>query len=318
MILRGVDYGAVSGAAGVQGWFGEGYRVHKCWGPFAPRFAGMTFVAKTTTLHAREGNMPLRSREWQPKALIPPCVKVYPWRRMVVNAVGLSGPGAAALLAAGQWQQRDEPFMLSFMSVAPDAEARLAELRLYLSLLKRYTFRVPFALQINFSCPNVGLDPSALTDEILRALDAVEEKALDAAVIPKINAAFPTSTALRISRHARCDAICVSNTLPWSKLYPDTPSPLAHLGGGGVSGAPLLEHVIEWVSQARRARLDIPLNVGGGILCTDDINQLVLAGVAPGFDSFFLGSIAILRPWRTQAVVRHVHELSREAEAVLG
>jgi hypothetical protein len=60
MILRGIDFGNALGGSGVQGFFGEGYRIHEMM-PFPPDFMGMTFVAKTATLHERKGNMPLNS-----------------------------------------------------------------------------------------------------------------------------------------------------------------------------------------------------------------------------------------------------------------
>ena len=114
MILRGIDFGCVHGASGVQGFFGEGYWFHKV--PIiGPNFNGMTFVAKTTTLNAREGNMPLKS-DYTPRDMFPKCVVVKPLSGVVLNAVGLSGPGAKALLDTGLWQRRSKkPFFISFI-----------------------------------------------------------------------------------------------------------------------------------------------------------------------------------------------------------
>src|SRR3989338_1556485 len=61
MELRGVHFGPVLDASGVRGFFGEGYWHHRYCKPFGLRFDGATFVAKTTTLLPRAGNMPLQS-----------------------------------------------------------------------------------------------------------------------------------------------------------------------------------------------------------------------------------------------------------------
>jgi len=58
--MRGIDFGPVWGASGVLGFFGEGYWYHRYWKPFGLNFSGVTFVAKTTTLKERSGNMPLK------------------------------------------------------------------------------------------------------------------------------------------------------------------------------------------------------------------------------------------------------------------
>src|SRR3989344_980370 len=135
MILRGVDFGRVWSASGVQAFFGEGYPFHKKLGPLGPKFDGMTFVAKTTTLSFREGNMPLEDDHTQ-EELFPSCIKVKPFKGVVLDAVGLSGPGARVLLASGKWQRRINPFFISFMSVAETPQKRREELEEFVKLLK--------------------------------------------------------------------------------------------------------------------------------------------------------------------------------------
>lgn len=331
MMLRGIDFGPVCGASGVQGWFGEGYQFHRLWGPFGPRFDGMTFVAKTTTLHAREGNMALTEapREggwitgypgWQPKRLVPKCVKVYPIKGMVLNSVGLSGPGAEALFGTRRWQLRDDPFFISFMSTEDSPEARLQELAEFRDLLKHYlqdmtmfshngTLRAHVGVQINFSCPNVGLKPEELTGEIQDALDLFD--GIDAPIVPKFNAKIPVQIALATAEHRNCDAICVSNAMPWSTMFPDRKSPLEHLGGGGVSGTPIFPRVVSWLESARAEGLSVPLNIGGGIMSRRDVLALCQAGLDFSRDSIFLGSIAILRPWRVAGVIKLAHSLKK-------
>jgi dihydroorotate dehydrogenase len=237
--------------------------------------------------------------------------------------VGLSGPGAEALFKARRWQKLTEPFMLSFMSVAEDTSRRLNELKAFCHILRRWqlTFQAPVGLQINFSCPNVGLDTNHLLGEI--AINLIEARKIlgeKIPLIPKINALVPPLTVRRLQGH--CDAVCVSNTLPWGSfgdqikwntLFNSSHSPLKHFGGGGLSGAPLLPIVVDWVREAKDIGLDIPINAGGGILRPDDVNKLVSVGLDLRHDSVFIGSAAILRPWRVKRIIGRAKALGSKS-----
>ena len=305
--LRGVEFQQVWGASGVQGFFGEGYRFHRFLEPFGLNFRGMTFVAKTTTLEAREGNMPLRS-DFTPQELFPKCVVVKPRQGIVLNSVGLSGPGAKALLEEGSWQMQIEPFFISFMSVAKEPSERHEELRKFIQLLGEYlpTFRTMVGLQLNYSCPNVGLHTEALLNEVSTGLKIAA--GLGIPLVPKFNLLLPVRAALQIAEHPNCDGICISNTIPWGQLpdlirwrelFGSDVSPLAHIGGGGLSGKPLLYLLEDWLLRARGADFPKPINAGGGILSLKDAQRIKRAGAA----SIFLGSIAILRPWRVANII---------------
>jgi dihydroorotate dehydrogenase len=233
-----------------------------------------------------------------------------------------------ALLDAGKWQARTEPFLLSFMSVAATREERQSEIAEFGKLLgeRLSGFAGPVGLQINFSCPNVGLDPRELVGEMTAALDALGP--LGIPLVPKFNVLLAPEVAVRIAEHPHCAAICVSNTIPygkepdrinWRRLFGGrrywthqgavTPSPLAEFGGGGLSGAPLFPLVCEWLYQAKKLRISKPLNVGGGILHPRDVDLLVELGLDLRYDSIFVGSVAIVRPWRVKSIVRRAHQL---------
>ena len=315
MKLRDVEFGPVTDASGVRGFFGEGYPYHRFVKPFGLDFEGSTLVAKTTTLAPREGNMPLKHDGITPHDLFPSCVVVKPLKGIALNAVGLSGPGADFLFRQGRWQQRTDPFFLSFMSVEQTREERTVELREFVKLFATYLprFRAQVGLQINYSCPNVGLHVEELAREIDEGL--LIASSLNIPLMPKLNVVAPVELALKISQHSQCDALCVSNTIPWGQLsekidwetlFGTTESPLAHLGGGGLSGAPLLSLVFEWVKKARSAGITKPINAGGGILQPDDVDVLHQAGAS----SVFLGSIAMLRGWRVRRTIARAQELS--------
>jgi dihydroorotate dehydrogenase len=307
MKLRGIPFGNVLAASGVQGFFGEGYWFHPYLRPFGLDFSNFTFVAKTTTLAARSGNLPLRD-DFTPRELMPNCIYEKPWQGIALNALGLSGPGAAALLQTDRWQARQKPFFISFMSVDKTAQGRLDELKGFVELFRRYLpqFRAPVGLQINYSCPNVGLHLHGLVDEVGEGLSIASR--LEIPLMPKFNVMLPPKIAKEIGDDPLCDALCISNTIPygqlpdridWEKLFGPV-SPLAHYGGGGLSGKPLLPLILEWLTEIRSMGFTKPINAGGGILSLDDARRVAYAGA----DSIFLGSIAFLRPWRVGNIGR--------------
>lgn len=307
MKLRQVDFGIAWGASGVQGFFGEGYWFHKPLRPFGLRFNNMTFVAKTTTLNPQEGNMPL-TKHFTPKEWFPKCIIVKPIDGVVLNAVGLSGPGIMSLIYANQWQKRQNPFCISFMSVKATADERIAELEHVVEILSAFlpTFHAPVALQINYSCPNIGLYPNKLIAEVLSGLDITSRLMIP--LMPKFNLCVPPEAVADIAAHPACDAICTTNAIPWGELpnaidwyelFGSHTSPLAYFSaGGGLSGKPLLPLVIEWIKKARKIGIEKPINGGGGILSHDDAMSVLDAGA----DSFFIGSMATLRPLRVNGV----------------
>lgn len=329
MILRNIDFGPVWGASGVQGFFdGDEYVYHRVLRRLGLlNMRGMTFVAKTMTLGLNDGNMPRLEDGITPRDALPACVHVTPrswWRGHALNKVGLSNPGAAELLRRNVWQSREKPLVLSFMQIASDPTDRERELKLkldemwaFVRLLReaRQGFLAPFALQINFSCPNTGPHAKATLEFILECLDIAS--ILDIPLIPKLAVDTSVIDAATIAEHPACDAICVSNTLPWGsavggidwkELYSSSESPLASLGkpgGGGLSGAPLLRLVEDWIKRFRALCPDTPINGGGGILSPHDAERLINVGAT----SVFLGSIAFLRPWRVQGTIRHATRL---------
>lgn len=327
MILREIDFGRVINASGARGFFGEGYPFHRYFRPFGLDFEGSTFVAKTTTLNARLdpsqklGNMPLRPDGITPEEFKPACIKVRLWPGITLNAVGLSGPGADALLADGRWQLRRKPFFLSFMGMGDKAQ-RLDELRGFVELLSelRRGFHASFGLKLNFSCPNVGLRPAELVEEIGEALEIAAP--LGIPLVPKLNVTVPVEPIVEISRHKAFDALCISNTIPWGQLSESinwgrlwgtrrkvaSPllqhSPLAHLGGGGMSGPPLLSIVCRWIRRARAAGFEKPIIGGGGIISRDGVDEMVEAGA----NAVSLGTVSIVRPWRVQRLIRYAND----------
>jgi dihydroorotate dehydrogenase (NAD+) catalytic subunit len=309
MKLRGIDFGNILGASGVQGFFGEGYWFHRLFRPFTQN--KMTFVAKTATFAPRKGNMVLTD-EYTPRYPFPRCVRVKPFQGLMLNSVGLSNPGLEALLNTGEWQKRTQPFLISIMSLANTPQERLKELESMVRILQRYKdeFLAPFALQINLSCPNTGHDPLELIEESAEVLEVASE--LGVPLMPKYSiATAPIAAIMQLNKNPNCDAICVSNTIPYGwngfgeQVWGSKESPIAHLGGGGISGAALLLLVCEWILRLRGVGFTKPINGGGGIMSAEDVGEYFKAGAS----SVFIGSVAALRPWRVRNIIAKANSL---------
>lgn len=330
MLLRDIYFEPVSNASGARNFFGDGFWFHDAWNALTGAmnlvgiktgltYEGANFVAKTTTLKARKGNMPLRRDSTQPRELMPRCIIVKPQHRCVLNKVGLSGPGLQRLLDEGGWQERPRPFFLSFMATGATTEERITDTKAFAAELadRLSAFRAVVGLQVNFSCPNVehGQDAAghqeSLIPEVTRTLDILAREMPDAPLVPKFGVELHPAIAAKIARHPALDALVVSNTVPWGKypelidwvgLFGSNESPLKDLegpGGGGLSGAPLLPFVLEWLATARKEGLTKPVFACGGILSPADVRKVADAG-ASGIE---VGSASILCPWNVQSII---------------
>ena len=334
MNLRGVNYGPVLDASGVRNFHKRGYPYHYLFSLFGLRFRGSSFVTKTTTLLAREGNMPLRDDGVTPKELIPRCIIRKEKQKVVLNAVSLSGKGLEFYINAGWWQKFTEPFQISVMSLAPTAEGRRAELGGIFSRLaaaKRFErFRADWGVQVNLSCPNGGLDPNALVEEAIPVLGLAEKELPESvSVTLKFGPEVHPESMVRVSKHPRLDALCVFNTLPfgkqptwirksnpvdWKGLFgTDDPkeSPIAKRFpgfAGGLSGAPLRPFLCEWLERVRLLGVTIPIIAGGGLLSGEDAGFAFDAGA----DAVSFGSIAMLAPTKVASAIRGAHWYAKE------
>ncbi len=317
MRLRGIEFGPCLDSSGLRG-FGDGYWFHKL--PILGKawydFRGSTFVAKSTTLHPTKGNMALTAYS-SPKHLFPDCIWVDLGRNMALNAVGLSGPGASTAFAEifeRQHYSGTGPFMISVVPEGTDKETRVESSKKLMLLLKPYTqWKLNWGLQINISCPNSNVDPTVLTSEALEYLEIAAE--LGVPLIIKVNLLVPWNVLETIMSHQACNALCLTNTIPfgqmpdripWRKWFPKG-SPLARYGGGGLSGAPLLPLLHEQVKKIRSSGYETPLIVGGGITSKRDVDYLMTAGLRPGIDSMALASIAMLRPRNIRSTIKQIH-----------
>ncbi|MBI3421013.1 MAG: hypothetical protein HY006_03030 [Candidatus Sungbacteria bacterium] len=316
MQLRGINFRPVFNASGARGFFGEGYWFHRFWKWRGLTFENCGFTAKTTTLLPRlnpkkkEGNMPLKTDGITPAEWFPKCIVINHETGDVLNAVGLSGPGAASLLARGEWQKRrGEPWFLSFMAVGENTLQRLNELDEFVELLVEHKiseWNAKVGLELNFSCPNARHNPSHLVGEVGQALDSAA--ALRIPLQCKFNALAPVGALCEIGTHHSCDAIVMGNTIPWgelpelipwSEIFGTSVSPLAKFGGGGLSGPKLLPIHCAKILSLRDCNFPKPIWACGGIGSANAVLDYAEAGA----DGFQIGSANITQPGNTSEII---------------
>lgn len=322
MWLRGVSFNSVANASGARGFFKEGYWYHYPWKVIGMSWGNSTFIAKTVTMEPRLfperklGNMKLKSDGITPAEFLPPCIVPNFRQGIVLNAVGLSNPGAVRMLSCGKWQQLREAFFISFMAVKETTSDRLDELREFVALLNRHLdeFAGHVGLELNYSCPNAKVEHSSLAQEIGEALDIA-----GALYIPlqiKLNALAPVQEVCEVAKHPACNAIVMGNTLPWGsmqdkihweKLFGNSVSPLMKLGGGGLSGPPLRPIHCQWIAEARDCGFDKPIWGCGGIDSVRAVKEYRNAG-ASGIQ---LGTVCMMRPWRMRSIISYANSVFR-------
>lgn len=309
MKLRGIEFGSVFCAPGTRNFFGEGYPFHRIWRLLGMNWRGTTFVAKTTTLHPNQGNMPLKDDGITPKEFLPKCIFVDFHSGHVLNAVGLSGKGARFLFGQWRWQPRTKSFGISFMAIGRTKEERLLELKEFTRLLKYrlQEFQAPIFLQLNFGCPNAGLSLDELKAEIGTAFDIASQ--LDIPLVANFNPLVPVKVAVETANHPNCDALWIANTIPWGnegidwqEIFGSDESPLTQRGfksAGGLSGPACLQFVLEKLWQIRLAGVTKPIVAGNGIQTVSDVKKIFEAGAS----AIAIGTVAIVRPWRMRKII---------------
>ena len=321
MKLKGIEFGNVFAASGTLNFFGDGWWYHIFYMIFFffsfRKIKECTFVSKTTTWAPRAGNMPLK-KNLQPKELLPKCIKIYPFKGIVLNAVGLSGPGAEYLFAANIWQQRTEPFFISFMAVGDTEQERLEETKKFISLFQKElpNFHAPVGAQVNRSCPNTGHSTKEFEKETLDHLKLFS--VLGIPIDLKINVLFDIELIKEIEANELCDVITMSNTIPygacpewidWDQLLGRPDSPLKEYGGGGLSGRNELAVVLERIRMMRQAGITKKIKGSGGIMCANDVIRMHKAGVNCGIE---FATASMIRPWLVKEIVETAKNIFKD------
>jgi dihydroorotate dehydrogenase len=251
-------------------------------------------------------------------ALAPECIYIDMKNKILINSVGLTNRGidfytnpvGASDPSAPHWHMRNKPFVISFMPVskASDSisvhEEHLLCCKKFVESLKmyliKYTWRTDFAIQLNISCPNTGAKKSE--DEFPSSLKKANElidiiSDLNAPIILKVDALYDKKLAYEVCKNPNCHALLCSNTIAFNNFELenfreryfgsfDARTPLLldkyhKTGGGGVSGAPMIEFTFR-AHEEMMSMPDFPVPrfAGLGISSMEDVSNLTALGVS--------------------------------------
>lgn len=139
------------------------------------------------------------------------------------------------------------------------------------------------ALEINASCPNTGADLIGNTAKIIAGCQRARELSrfpliLKLSVVHDVELILP-----EIKRVVEAVSI---NSVSWKVIFPNKQSPLAHLGGGGVSGR--IAQPFTWKMVKRIADVSSIPVIGSSVWEFEDIERLRDIGAsAISFGSIF-------------------------------
>jgi len=237
-----------------SGTFGYGTEV-----PLLERRALGAMVSKGIFLKPRKGTPPPRIAE-TPSGML--------------NAIGLQGPGADALIRdyAPQWAKWDFPVLVN---INGESAAEYGELAARLDGVPGIA-----GFEINISCPNVeqggmyfGNDP--------RAAAAVTEAVRKRTPLPVWVKLTPMVSDIgviaRAVEAAGADALSAVNTFVGMSMDLNSYRPRLSFRTGGLSGPAIRPLAVHLAHQAARA-VEIPVIGVGGIMTAEDALEFLVAG----------------------------------------
>ncbi|MFH1749735.1 MAG: hypothetical protein ABH837_02495 [bacterium] len=275
---------AASGALAFdgKGWLWE--QPLKWMGLFDPSL--FTVVIKTLTREPRKGNL----RWYNPFG----CVRILPGG--TVNAVGLTNPGIDWWCKnIGLSVDRTRIPLMGSILGEPQELADMARMLNDFDLV---------GLEINASCPNTPDDLLTNTHKVVESIQAVRGISRFPLIL-KLSVVHEVEQILQ-DVGGLVDALSI-NSVPWTKVFSDRKSPLAHLGGGGVSGK--LAQPLTWNLVNKLVRISSTPVIGPSIWEFSDIARLRTLGAR----AISFGAVFIPYPWRPTLFVK-----KEQKEAIYG
>ena len=235
----------------------------------AVRATGTVVFTKSATRRPRRGNfVPTNPLTWKYLRRLPD--------QGMLNAYGLTNEGVAACAphiraAAVKGSNIIPNFYPEFIKGTDIAIGETLEAAAIYQQVLGPRF---WALELNFSCPNAAEEIRENTAQGLRCVQEVKAAFPGLFLVAKISICHPYEFAQELER-AGVNAIHAINTIPYGLIFPPErypPSPLAAVGGGGVSGGPALAAALEY-NRNLRQKVGLFLIMGCGVRNRDDVQR---------------------------------------------
>ena len=203
---------------------------------------------------------------------------VADWGHGLINAIGLSNPGAeaeVALLTAAR--ERLEP--LGVPLIASIFAGTVAE---FGDVARTIAGARPHLIEVNISCPNVadefGTPFAAACASAAAVTEAVKRAVNDIPIAVKLAPNVPDIGRIAAAVvEAGADAITAVNTMPGMVIDADAGRPVLSNRMGGLSGPALKPIALRCVYLIARA-VDVPIIGTGGVTTGRDAAEMLMAG----------------------------------------
>jgi len=127
------------------------------------------------------------------------------------------------------------------------------------------------ALELNFSCPNSEEAISHNVAQSLLCALEVRRSHQDLFLVAKLSICHPFELAQELERLG-VNALHAVNTIPYNIVFPLQRSPLAEVGGGGVSGGPAFDLAYKY-NRELRSKVGLFLVMGCGVTSLEDAQR---------------------------------------------
>ncbi|MEJ5329159.1 MAG: hypothetical protein WHT07_03295 [Desulfobaccales bacterium] len=261
----------------------------------AVRETGATVFAKSATRHPRRGNfVPQNPFTWR-------YIRRLPGVGML-NAYGLTNAGVEKIAPdlRRSWELGFRVIPNFYPEFAKGLEVAIHETLEAVAIYRQALGPHVQALELNYSCPNAA---EAIRENVTQALActrALREKVPELRLIAKVSICHPFEFCQELE-HLGVAAIHAVNTIPYDLLYPlGPPSPLAEVGGGGVSGGPAFDLAFAY-NRELRPKLRGFLIMGCGVAGREQVARYFDIGA----DAVSLCTLALRRPREAAWIVRH-------------
>ncbi len=226
-----------------------------------------TVITKSATRHPRRGNfIPGNPLTWK-------YIRRISGQGML-NAYGLTNAGVKA--CAQQMRQSLRAGYQVIPNFYPEfAKGTEAALRETLEAIEIYRALLGsdfWSLELNFSCPNAKEAIDRNVNQGIACVRRLRRDYPDLFLIAKTSIVHPFEFPQELERLG-VGAIHGVNTIPYALIFPEDrfpPSPLAHVGGGGVSGGPACAAAKAYNAKLRQ-RLRGFLIMGCGVSSLADV-----------------------------------------------
>lgn len=199
------------------------------------------------------------------------------WGAGLINAIGLSNPGAkeeARLLARAR-------AMLEPMGIPLIASIFAGTVAGFAKVARIVAAAQPHLIEINISCPNVGDEfgtPFAGTCQDAAAVTAAVKEAVDIPIAVKLAPNVPDIGRIAAAVvKAGAEAITAINTMPGMIINAEAGRPVLSNRVGGISGPALKPIALRCVYEIART-VGVPIIGTGGVTTGRDAAEMLMAG----------------------------------------